>query len=237
MSIANIDIVILAGGLGTRLREVLPERPKILAPIGGQPFLDHLLRWLIRQGARKLVLGLGYRAADVLTYLETHSFAPLEIHALVEPEPLGTGGAVSFALPSLRSDPILVINGDTIIEADLGAFLRAYLDSGAEASILCAVVEDPGRYGRIEMDALGRVFRFAEKDSAQSSGPAWINGGVYLFGQVVKQKIAALKKGSLERDILEKMPPGSVAAFRASGRFLDIGTPETLALAPEVLAQ
>jgi NDP-sugar pyrophosphorylase family protein len=234
MSIADLDIVVLAGGLGTRLRDVLPDTPKILAPVGDRPFLDHLLHWLIRQGARRVVLSLGYRAGDVLTYLETHSFAPPQIHPLVEPEPLGTGGAVAFALPFLDSDPVLVINGDTFVDTNLNAFVRHYRDCGADASIVCAEVENAGRYGRVEIDAAGRVHRFAEKDPA-ASGPAWINAGVYLFGRQVLPKIATLRKGSLERDILEKMPPGSIVAFRAQGRFLDIGTPETLALAPEVL--
>jgi NDP-sugar pyrophosphorylase family protein len=234
MSIAHLDIVVLAGGLGTRLRDVLPETPKILAPVGNRPFLDHLLHWLIRQGARRVVLSLGYRAADVLAYLEARSFAPLEIHPLVETEPLGTGGAVAFALPFLHSDPVLVINGDTFVDTNLNAFVRHYRDCGSDASIVCAEVENAGRYGRVEIDPAGRVRRFAEKDPA-ASGPAWINAGAYLFGRQVLKKIATLRKGSLERDILEKMPPGSIVAFRAQGRFLDIGTPETLALAPEVL--
>lgn len=234
MSIANLDIIVLAGGLGTRLRDVLPATPKILAPAGGRPFLDHLLEWLIRQGARRVALSLGYRAADVLAYLDAHSFAPLEIQRLVEAEPLGTGGAVAFALSFLHSNSVLVINGDTFVDADLNEFVRDYWDCGADASIVCAKVEDAGRYGRVEIDQLGRVSRFAEKDPA-ASGPAWINAGIYLFGSRVLERIAVLKKGSLERDVLEQMLPGSIAAFRAQGRFLDIGTPETLALAPEVL--
>jgi NDP-sugar pyrophosphorylase family protein len=234
MTIADLDIAVLAGGLGTRLHDVLPETPKILAPIGDRPFLDYLLHWLIRQGARRVVLSLGYRAADVLAYLESHSFRPLEIHPLVEPEPLGTGGAVAFALPFLYSDPVLVINGDTIIDANLSAFLAAHRDSAADSSILCAEAGNAGRYGRLEIDSAGRVRRFVEKDPA-ASGPAWINAGMYLFGRPVLRKVAALKKGSLERDILEQMPPGSIATFRARGRFLDIGTPESLAGAPEVL--
>jgi mannose-1-phosphate guanylyltransferase len=234
MSLADLDILILAGGLGIRLRGVLPETPKILAPIGGRPFLDHLLEWFIRHRARKVVFGLGYRADAVLAYLETRSFAPLEIHPLVEPEPLGTGGAVAFAAPLLRSDPVLVINGDTIVDADLAAFLAAHRESAAPASILCVQVEDAGRYGRLEIDPLSRVRRFIEKDPAFAA-PAWINAGMYLFSQRVMQKIAVLEKGSLERDILEKMPQGSIAVFRADGRFLDIGTPETLAIASEVL--
>ena len=234
MEIANIDVAVLAGGLGTRLQGVLPATPKILAPVGGRPFLEHLLEWLIRQGARRTVLCLGYRSADVLAFLETRSFAPLELHTVIEAEPLGTGGAVANALPRLGSDPVLVINGDTIVDTDLRTFLAAHCTSQAVASILCARVEDAGRYGRLEIDSQQRVVRFEEKDPAADK-PAWINAGFYLFGRSALRDIAKLSKGSLERDILEKMPAGAIHAFLTSGRFLDIGTPETLALAPEIL--
>jgi NDP-sugar pyrophosphorylase family protein len=232
--IADIDIAILAGGLGTRLRDVLPETPKILAPVLGKAFLEHLLDRLIRQGARRVILCLGYRAGDVMAYLEARSFAPLEIWTVVEPKPLGTGGAIASARPLLNSDPVLVMNGDTLVDADLNAFLAGHRASHAEASILCTEVEDPGRYGRLEIDAHDRVLRFVEKDA--NTGPAWINGGYYLFGRAALEAIATLSKGSLERDILQRMRPGTIHASRTHGRFLDIGTPETLSLAHEVLA-
>jgi NDP-sugar pyrophosphorylase family protein len=234
MAIAEIDVAVLAGGLGMRLRGILPETPKILAPVLGRPFVEHLLNWLIGQGARRVILCLGYRAEDVLTYLETHSFASLEIHPVVEPEPLGTGGALAYARSLLCSDPVLVVNGDTIVGVDLNTFLAAHRASRAEASILCAAVEDAGRYGRMEIDAKDRVVRFVEKDSTDT-GPAWINAGFYLLGRAVMHRIAPLSQGSLERDILQSMAPHAIYAFRTSGQFLDIGTPETLALAPEVL--
>lgn len=234
MGIADIDVAVLAGGLGTRLRGVLPEAPKILAPVGGKPFLEHLLGWLTRQGACRVLLCLGYRAADVLTFLEQRSFSPLEIETVIEPEPLGTGGAVAYALPRFRTEPVMVMNGDTIVEADLNAFLAAHHASQAEASILCVRAENTGCYGRLEIGADRRVIRFAEKDPP-AAGTGWINGGVYLFGRPILQRIAKLAKGSLERDILENTPAGRIYAFHAEGRFLDIGTPEALAVAPEVL--
>jgi mannose-1-phosphate guanylyltransferase len=234
MNLSAIDVAVLAGGLGTRLRGLLQETPKILAPIGGKPFLEHLLGWLRRQGARRVVLCLGYRAVDVIAFLGSRDFSPQEIETVVEPQPLGTGGAVAFAGHSFRSDPVLVMNGDTVVDADLNAFLAAHCHSGAEASILCAQVEDASRYGRIEIDAGERVVRFVEKDPS-AGGAAWINGGIYLFSSPVLQRIGQLSTGSLERDVLEKMPAGRIHAYRAEGSFLDIGTPETLSLAPEVL--
>jgi len=234
MQIAEINVAVLAGGLGSRLQGVLPGTPKILAPIAGKPFLEYLIEWLIRQGVRRTLLCLGYRSADVLAFLKTRSFAPLEVSTVIEAEPLGTGGAVANALSRLTSDPVLVINGDTMVDADLTAFLAAHDASGAVASILCARVEDAGRYGRLEIDSRQRLVRFAEKDPLASE-PAWINAGFYLFGRAALQQIAGLTRGSLERDILERMPPGTIHAFPARGHFLDIGTPETLTLAPEIL--
>lgn len=234
MELAEIDVAVLAGGLGTRLRGVLPETPKILAPVLGRPFLDHLLGWLTRQGARRVVLCLGYRAGDVIAHVNAGSYAPLTIATVAEPEPLGTAGGLRFAYSELRSRPVLVMNGDTVVDTDLTAFLAAHLASGAEASILATEVPDAGRYGRLEIDSAGRLVRFVEKDPS-FTGAAWINAGFYLFGAATMERIAGLTRGSLERDILETMPAGSVHVFRARGNFLDIGTPETLAMAHEVL--
>jgi len=126
------------------------------------------------------------------------------------------------------------MNGDTIVTADLNRFLGAHRTAGTAASILCAEVDDAGRYGRLEIDSADRVVRFREKDPS-GSGRAWINAGLYLFGAAAMKRIGGLQKGSLERDVLEKMPEGMIYAFRAAGGFLDIGTPESLAMAAEVL--
>jgi mannose-1-phosphate guanylyltransferase len=234
MMLGDIQIAILAGGLGTRLQGVLPSLPKILAPVQGKPFLDYLLEWLIAQGARRVVLCLGYRSADVLSYLSGRSFPPLEILTVVEPEPLGTAGALAHARHLLVTDPVMILNGDTVVDADLNQFLAAHRASGAEISLLAVKVDDAGRYGQLELDADDRVIRFQEKDP-KARDRAWINGGMYLCGPAIMQRIAQLPKGSLERDLFENLPPGAIQAWRTHGRFLDIGTPETLSLASEVL--
>src|ERR1019366_6737152 len=118
MEIANIDVAVLAGGLGTRLQGVLPATTKILAPVGGRPFLEHLLGWLIRQGARRTVLCLGLGSAVGLAFLKTRCLARLEVNTVIEPGSPGTVGAVANALSSLSSAPVMVINGDTIVETD-----------------------------------------------------------------------------------------------------------------------
>ena len=238
MTLADVDILVLAGGQGTRLRGVLPNAPKILAPVGDRPFLDRLLFWLREQRARRVVLGLGHLSEPVLDRLEAESFAGLEIETLVEPEPLGTGGAVAFARGLLASDPALVLNGDTFVDADLETFLAAHSAARTEASLLATWVERPGRYGRLSLDAGDRVLSFEEKEP--QAPPSWINAGFFLFSQRMLDRVATLiaangGRGSLERDVLAQLPAGSVYVSKVRGRFLDIGTPEALAMAEEVL--
>jgi mannose-1-phosphate guanylyltransferase len=234
MKLGEIQVAILAGGLGTRLRCVLPDLPKVLAPVNGKPFLEYLLEWLIRSGSRRVVLCLGYRSDEVLSYLSSRSFAPLEILTIVEPEPLGTGGAVSHARGVLVSDPVIIMNGDTVLDVDLNEFLAAHRASQAEISIVTARVDDSGRYGRVELDANDRVAQFEEKNP-NFRERAWINAGIYCCSASILDRIALLPTGSLERDVFEKLPSGTIRAFRTHGSFLDIGSPESLGRAPEVL--
>ena len=234
-ALAAIDVLVLAGGLGTRLEGHLLDLPKVLAPVAGRPFLDHLLGWLSRQGAHRVVLALGHRAGAVLDYLKVVRFPGLDIVPVVEPQPLGTAGAVANAVGLLRSDPVLVMNGDTLMEADLSAFLAEHQRVSAMASMVCVRVPNPGRYGRVEIDDAGRVLSFREKDPSVVT-PSWINAGVYLFGRAMLDILRTVHSGSLERDVLAKLPPGSILAFRVGSRFMDIGTPEDLSAAEELLA-
>jgi NDP-sugar pyrophosphorylase family protein len=227
--LSGIDVAVLAGGLGTRVARSLGELPKILAPAGGRPFLDHLLDWLGGQGVRRVVLCLGHRAAPVLAHLQRAPRAGIEIVCSVEKEPLGTAGALAHARPLLASDPVLAMNGDTVAEVDLAAFLGAFRAARTGLALVGAAMDEPGRYGRMEIGEDGRVMRFREKDDA-GAPPYWISAGIYLFGRAALDEIAALGRGSLERDFLERRPAGAIHAFRIAGRILDIGTPETLAL-------
>jgi NDP-sugar pyrophosphorylase family protein len=234
LSLASVDIAVLAGGLGTRLASVLPDRPKVMADVGGRPFLDLLLEALILQGARRVVLCLGSRAQSVVDYLAVHSYSPLEIQTSVEPRPLGTAGALAFAFPLFRSDPVLIMNGDTWTQAVLTEFLASHAAADVSMSILCAKVSDARRYGRVEIDAAGRVTRFEEKNSGSSSA-GWVSAGVYLLNRSVLAQLSSDKHESLERDVFEAVSPGSLHAHRSEARFLDIGTPESLRQAEVLL--
>lgn len=214
---------------------MLGETPKILAPVAGRPFVDHLLTWLAGYGAKRVILCLGFRADLVTDHLARHPFPGVEVVPSIEPTPLGTAGGLRLAVPLLRTDPVLVMNGDTFVDADLADFVEAHRARRADASVLCASVPSTARYGRLDIDGAGRIRRFAEKDPADT-GPGSINAGLYLFSQPWLADFARGTGPSLERDVFAKSPPGSFHAVPARGAtFLDIGTPESFAQAEAVI--
>lgn len=235
--LAGIDVVVLAGGLGTRIRSVLGDTPKVLAPIAGRAFLGHLLSWLAGYGATRTVLCLGHRAVAVEDWLVAHG-APdgMTVDTVTEPEPLGTGGALRHARRAFRSDPVMVINGDTFVDAALDRFVAAHRAAAADASVLCVNTGDVGRYGRVVVGPNRRIVRFSEKDPADG-GAGLINAGLYLFGAAWLDRLAAGGAVSLERDVLAPAPPGTLHAVIDDGSFIDIGTPESLAEADAVFGR
>src|SRR3954471_21886553 len=159
----DCDVAVLAGGLGTRLRGSIGALPKVLAPVAGRPFLDILLDQIARQGFRRVVLLLGYRADAVEAHLAQARRTDLAIETVIETAPLGTAGALRGALPRLASDPVVVMNGDTFVEFDAAAVLAALGASDAAAALVAVRVPDAGRYGALALDGAGRVARFLEK--------------------------------------------------------------------------
>jgi mannose-1-phosphate guanylyltransferase len=233
-TLSHIDVAILAGGLGTRLAGAVPGLPKVLAPVAGRPFVEHLLDWLERHGARRAVFLLGHRADQVRSHLAAWPRARLDIAYSVESAPLGTGGALGHARGLLASDPVLVVNGDTFVDADLASLVAAHTRARVPATMLCVTVPDAGRYGRVEI-ADGRVRAFREKDPA-FAGPAAINAGVYLVARSLLATIPPDTPLSLERDVFEKMTPGTLGAWLDPGaRFVDIGTPASWAGAAAIV--
>jgi NDP-sugar pyrophosphorylase family protein len=235
--LAALDVLVIAGGLGTRIQSALGDTPKLLAPIGGRPYLAYLLDWLRRFGARRIVLGLGHRAQAVTDFLERNKshHDDLQVVTVIEPQPLGTAGAVRLARAHLRSDPVLVMNGDSFVDADLCALVAHHDRAGAKATLLCAEVDDAGRYGRVMIDGAGRIAGFVEKDP-NFHGMSPVSAGVYLFSAVLLDEIAAGDAASLERDVFGRALSGSLAAYAGRFTFIDIGTPESLKLAASVFA-
>ncbi|NQV83744.1 MAG: NTP transferase domain-containing protein [Rhodospirillales bacterium] len=235
----DIDVVILAGGLGTRIQGVLGDTPKLLAPVGAAPFLDLLILRLKSFGARRLVLGLGHLAEKVTAHLNANPHLGIQggvdIITATEPEPLGTAGALRFVRPHIKTNPVMVMNGDSFFAADLCEFVTAHRSGGTEGSILCAPVDDTARFGRLDISVEGRVQAFLEKN-ATLAGPGIINAGVYLFSAAMLDAIDERPGPSLERDVFEQLPPGTLGAVTGEGAFIDIGTPGDLARAADVLA-
>lgn len=229
------DVAVLAGGLGTRLRGSIGALPKVLAPVAGRPFLDILLDQIARQGFRRVVLLLGYRADAVEAHLAAAPRRDLAVECVIETAPLGTAGALRGALPRLTSDPVVVMNGDTFVEFDAAALVAALQASDAQAALVAVAVPDAGRYGALALDDTDRITRFLEK--RLDAGPGVINGGVYAFGRRFLEALRDSDGPSLERDLLERQPAGALLAVRTAGRFIDIGTPESLAEAPSIVGR
>ena len=232
----GLDVAVLAGGQGTRVRHVLGDTPKVLAPIAGRPYLSYLLDWLAGFGAQRIVLCLGHLAEAVVSYLEIALPSGCDLIPVVEPAPLGTAGALRHARPELRSNPVMVINGDSFVDANLCDFLNTHKASSAEASILCTEVEDAGGYGHVEISPGGRIRRFVEKDPV-NTGPAQVSTGVYLLSAGLLDRIATGSQRSLEGDVFETLPAESLHSMTGRFAFIDIGTPESLARASEVLSR
>ncbi len=229
-SLAGTTAVILAGGLGTRLRSVVSHRPKVLAETCGRPFLSCLLDQLMTAGVAEVVLCTGYLGEQVEAAFG-NSYRDLRLIYSRESAPLGTGGALRDALPRVVCDPVLVMNGDSFFQVDLPA-LRAYHQArAARATLALARVPDTQRYGRVTLAEDGRVLAFEEK--GRQGGPGWINAGIYLVGRELLASIPSPGAVSLERQCFPAWIGDGLYGYPGPGRFLDIGTPESYAAAAE----
>ena len=230
----NIDVVVLAGGLGTRLSSVLKDKPKILAPIGKRPYIVFLLSWLKSFGARRVIFGLGHLAGAVSDYLEANVTDDFEISVVIEEKPLGTAGAIANLRSEIRTNPVVIMNGDSFVDANLCEFVAFHRREQATVSILCTEVLDAGRYGTVKIDGDSRVIEFQEKIA--HGGKGMINAGIYLFDHTQLGDIS--KSGpSLEKDFFPNQPIGRLIAMSGQFNFLDIGTPQDLARAPDILGK
>lgn len=233
--LSRIDVAILAGGRGTRIQSVHDDIPKILIPIHGRPFLDFLLGWLVGFGARRIVLCLGHLAGRVEAHLAKGAPGGVTVRTIVESSPLGTAGALRRARPALQSDPVMVINGDSWVDADLCAFVESHRRAGKDISLQCAEVDDAARFGTVDQAPDGTIEGFREKAGARGQ-PGIISAGIYLFAPSALDRLAVGEGSSLEYDFLQTLPPRSIHGCVAKGaRFVDIGTPESLEQAGKIL--
>jgi NDP-sugar pyrophosphorylase family protein len=243
--VAEITGAILAGGLGTRLRSVVSDRPKVLASVRGKPFLAYLLDQLLEAGVSRVVLLTGYRGEQIEETFGDQ-YGDLALAYSHEPEPLGTAGALRFALAQLfpssatgaasAGDGVIVLNGDSYCDADFAQFRAFHERERGDASLVLAQVPDTSRFGKVDVSPSHRLQRFVEKQEAGGAG--WINAGIYRLNRDLIEQIPAGRAVSIEREMFpDWLRSRRLLGFESEGCFLDIGTPETYRAAEEFFAR
>jgi D-glycero-alpha-D-manno-heptose 1-phosphate guanylyltransferase len=217
-----VQAIVLAGGFGTRLRARVSEVPKPMAPIAGRPFLAYLLDRLVAAGCARVVLATGYLHEVVEAHFGT-AYRGMAVGYSQETTPLGTGGAVLRALHSLPDEPTLVMNGDTWLNQDLGAFVTGARARNPADSVLLRRVDDVARFGSVALDG-ERIVRFGEKSG---SGPGLINAGIYWLHRASFDRYNFPESFSLENDHFQAhLSELDLRGTVTEAPFIDIGVPE-----------
>lgn len=219
-----MEVIILAGGFGTRLRNVVHSVPKPMADIKGRPFLSYLLDFFSGQRTARVLLSVGYMQDSIMDHFSSR-YKEMNIAYVREDRPLGTGGAIRKALQSAHDDTVIVANGDSFFSVDLSGLLNRHLGSNADLTIAVKNLVRNDRYGTVLIKD-DRAVGFLEKSAA---GSGYINGGIYAMNR--DRIITLLKKQadafSFETDFLQKEVRNmNVMTYRSEGYFIDIGIPE-----------
>jgi D-glycero-alpha-D-manno-heptose 1-phosphate guanylyltransferase len=228
-----MEAVILAGGFGTRLKTVLQDVPKSMAPIQGKPFLEYLLLYLLRSNVSTVILCTGYKHEIIEEYFGS-SFQGITISYSREMEPLGTGGALKKALLNTNGQHCIVLNGDSFFKVAIEDLMKAHFDYCSDFTIALKRMVDFDRYGAVKLQG-DRIVAFEEKCFRKEGV---INGGVYIAKTSAIIDAGLPQKFSLEKDFLEKY----VSSLRMHGKvfydyFIDIGVPEDYARAQKELPE
>lgn len=220
--------MVLAGGLGTRLRPVMADKPKVLATVAGRPFLAHLLDQLHDAGFDRAILCTGHRGEQVQAAFGD-AYRDVALIYSRETALLGTAGALRLALPLVQSEAVLVMNGDSFCGVDLGSVWAWHAARAAAATVVLVEVDDAVRYGTVSRSVDGRITTFAEKGTGH--GPGLVNAGIYVIARDRLETIPPDRPVSLEREMLPLWIEQGVQGYPAAPgtRFLDIGVPEAYA--------
>lgn len=226
-----MEAIVLAGGFGTRLKQIVPDLPKPMAPIVGRPFLEILLAALARKGFSRVVLSLGFMADKIVAHFGER-YEGMSLSYEVEQQPLGTGGAIRAALLRCATDHVFVFNGDTYLDLETDELENLWQRSRRPV-IVVREVPDTARFGRVEMND-GQVTAFLEKGMA---GAGLINAGCYVLPQRALDAFPLGQNFSIETEYLSKeLGRIFINGFVTRGRFIDIGVPEDYARAQIELA-
>jgi len=215
----NLEAIVLAGGLGTRLRSVVSDLPKPMAPIGDKPFLEYILKYLQKNDITKVILSVGYKWETIKEYFGD-KFENIELIYSVEDEPLGTGGAIKKAMNEVRDEQVYIINGDTFFDVDLKS-----LDLKDKSKLILSLKHmiNFDRYGCVEADDNNFVIAFTKKGYRVSGN---INGGIYLASKDIFNEYDLDEKFSFEEFMQENFKKLQISSAIFDNYFIDIGIPE-----------
>jgi len=218
-----MECIILAGGLGTRLKDTIGAYPKCMAPINDKPFVQYLFDYLEVQQCTRVILSLGYQHEIVLEWLSTQKRS-FSIDHVIEQEPLGTGGAIQLAMQKAKTQNVLVLNGDTLFQVSLKQLLDFHTTNNADTTLALKEMKNFDRYGTVILDDKRCITSFEEK---KESDYGLINGGVYVINKKAFLNKSLPEKFSFEKDYLEAyVNEGKFYGYKRYAYFIDIGVPE-----------
>ncbi len=224
------EAIILAGGFGTRLKEVITDMPKPMAPVNEIPFLNYLLDFLTYQGITHIVISTGHLSEKITDYYgaidEKALYNGIKISFSHESSPLGTGGAIRLAIEKCVQENVFVLNGDSFFDFDFKDFAFMHKSKKSLFSLALRHVEDASRYGTVACNEINKVESFKEKNGEKKPGE--INAGIYLLNKnEYLKRTEGLKNFSIEKDFFEKqLNEDKLLGFKYDGYFIDIGIPE-----------
>lgn len=231
--VEDVTAIVLAGGVGSRLRAVVSDRPKPLAEVAGRTFLSYVLDQITVARVARAVFSTGFMAASIREAFG-EAYASTSLSYAEESAPLGTGGGLRLAATLATTETLLVFNGDSFCDVALGDFLGDYRAHGGTPSIVLARQLDTSRFGRVDCDATGTIRAFREKGG--DSGPGWINAGVYALPRRLVMALADDRPLSLEREVFPDWVKTGLRGYPSEAAFLDIGMPESYARAAAFFA-
>jgi D-glycero-alpha-D-manno-heptose 1-phosphate guanylyltransferase len=225
------EAIILAGGKGTRLHKVISDVPKPMAPVDGKPFLLYVLQWLEKHKIEKIIVSAGYKSDSIVSYFG-NKFNCITLEYAIEDKPLGTGGAIRYAIRKTEAKDILILNGDTYFPIDLDKFYSMHIENRNVFSVALKRMKDFSRYGSVECNN-NKILKFNEKKFCSEG---LINGGIYLVEKQFLESSKSPEVFSLEKDVLEKEAgSGNLNCMIFDDLFIDIGIPDDYRRAQSLL--
>lgn len=217
------EAIILAGGLGTRLRSVVSNIPKCMAPVNGRPFISYIIEYLQKQGVDKYILSVGYKSENIIDYMNTQ-FLGVKIQYALEETPLGTGGAIKLACTKVSDKNVIILNGDTMFSVELKSLASFHSQHDADCTLCLKTMKEFDRYGVVELNDDSSIRSFKEKHFYKEG---LINGGVYALNveRFIKEELPEIF--SFEKDYLERyLDKSRIFGLVQDAYFIDIGIPE-----------